>query len=151
MKKSFLLINILICIKLIAQQGDLPYAIDSSFAAKYPGAVNVNWYTDNFTYKIEFEAESIYYTAVYLINGQWLRTSSVLEYMQIPVYIKKVISEEYPELEISDAEYIENNANEKFYRINAYSHTTDYYIDVSPEGKILNVDAAVVYFDFYKK
>lgn len=151
MKTGILLISILICARLIAQRSDLPQAIDSSFSVKYPNASNVNWYTNSFTYKIEFEAESIYYTAVYLVSGKWVKTTSTLESDQIPSKIKTIVAEKYPELEISEAEYIENNVNEKFYRINAYSPTTDYFIDVSPDGKILGIDTSVVYFDFDKK
>jgi hypothetical protein len=121
----------------LAQEDPLPEKVNNSFYAKYPKADYVSWYADDFTCRIDFEIVPDNYTATYTKDGAWLETSQIISDQDIPQAVLSVITGQYPESELSYAEYIENNNNEKYYRINVYSENAFTTISLTGDGKIL--------------
>ncbi len=138
MKNTSLLLAIFIGTMAFAQDDELPAEISKAFNAKYVDAQNIIWdITDNM-YEIEFEIGTFSYTTFFSNSAEWVETAKIISDMEVPAAAINAINKKYPESDIVYAEFVENNKNEKFFRLNTMNEKGDYVINVTSEGKILS-------------
>lgn len=146
MKKTlFISLFVLISTIVFSQYDELPSAVDNAFKEKYPKAKNVDWYFEDNNYRIEFELKLTNHIAIFSEEGTWIE--SVTTVSDVPVKVTKGLNKKYPDHEISNAEYVETNKGEKYYRINSYDDNADYLIRISPEGVIIDNKKIADYSD----
>lgn len=138
MKNTSLLLALLIGSMVFAQDEELPAEISKAFKAKYVDAQNIIWDIIDNTYEIEFEIGSFSYTSFFSNSAEWIETAKIISDMDVPTTAINAINKKYPESEIVYAEFVENNKNEKFFRLNTFNEKGDYVINVTSEGIILS-------------
>ncbi len=122
---------------LFAQEDPLPLLVNDNFIAKYQKACNISWYEDENTIFIDFELDHDFFKALYSRDGQWQETCRRIEKDSFPSKIVKVITSKYPSIQLINGDFVETPKGDKFYRFFGYVAETDYTINISQDGKIL--------------
>ena len=119
-----------------AQVVTIPESSKKSFNEKYPTATKVDWSNNVTSYVARFNVGDVGYTAHYHLDGTWDYTERSLQKSQLPA----PVLEAYSKSRIADWEYVssgyvENNKNEKCYRIEARKGVERKYIFYDKNGK----------------
>lgn len=109
----------------------VPVAIRTSFDTKYPKASRVVWYQyvpdktmtadpeawyyvlDDKDYYVTFNWNDADYIAWY-DNGQWLRSSQVIDDIDLPVNVMRAINTQYPAYRITDVDLERDNKQDLY-------------------------------------
>lgn len=69
----------------------LPVAVETAFYAKYSGASDVKWTSDNGFWNVDFELVNVDYEAWFSPSGAWLQAEHTVDYSSLPVAVKESV------------------------------------------------------------
>jgi len=119
-----------------AQVVNIPDKAKKHFVKKYAGATEVEWTNNVVNYTVRFELDSIKQAAHYSVDGEWTYTDYPIEYETIPEEVKKSVTKSrFSDWTIESSGYVENNKNEKLYRVEFKSGINKRYVFFNGNGK----------------
>lgn len=117
---------------------DVPQAVLTAFAAKYPEATNVKWEKEHEIYKAEYyNADHNEVDVWFNPDGTWLRTETDLLPTGLPEAVQNYVATNHPDRFIDDCDLIEMPGS-SYYRLELEkSGAADLYIKLTADGELI--------------
>lgn len=120
MKNNFFVLIAVIAISLSAncQSLKVPSVVKNAFAAKYPGATNVEWGKENAKeYEAEFKLNNENVSANFGLDGTWIESETVIPITNLPAAVSSAVIQKNPGATITMAEKLEMPGGKLLYEV----------------------------------
>lgn len=120
MKKNISLLITVIAVSLTvtAQYIQIPSAVKSAFAKKFPNAVHIKWSKESAKeYEADFESDNIKMSANFSVSGEWIETEFSIKTAELSGSIVKAMKTKHPTAEITGAARIEKADGSVLYKV----------------------------------
>lgn len=140
MKKLFLLVTAIGMISLGAcgqTEKEIPSAVKSSFAQKFPDASKVKWSQENDSeWEAEFKMKGTEYSANFDVQGVWMETEYEIKKSEIPTLVKATLDKEFAGFKIEEAEVSETK-NGKVFEFMLEADETEMEVAIDAKGLVV--------------
>ncbi|MBQ7634284.1 MAG: PepSY-like domain-containing protein [Bacteroidaceae bacterium] len=117
---------------------DVPQAVLTAFAAKYPEATNVKWEKELETYKAEYyNADHNEVDVWFSPDGTWLRTATDLLPTALPEAVQQYVATNYPDRSIDDCDLIEIPGASYYLLELEKGGAADLYLKLTADGELI--------------
>ena len=142
MKKLFPLFIFALFAIVACDDDDKKVPLDNSVVqfieSKYPGAqIRHSEYSDNGLIEVDILHNSIMKEVYFSKANKWEYTSWDVRLSEVPSVVINAVNAAYPDFRIDDVDYIERE-NALYYEFELEKGGADIYVNVTPEGEILN-------------
>jgi hypothetical protein len=129
---------------LLAQVVNVPNKSEKLLAEKYPEAKNVNWSNNVKNYTAKFTINDEKYKAYYNIDGSWDFTEMEMDYSKFPEeVVTSFKNSRFSDWKMLSTAYVENNKDEKMYRVEIKKGLEKKYIFFDSNGKEMKTNATL--------
>lgn len=118
-----------------AQDIEVPAKVLAAFEAKYPNAEEVEWKLRNDTYQAEY-SDFFQTIAVYNLDGQWMKTISLISEDDLPEITYDYIEENYDLSQILQIHMIEDNKQTISYKVIVLDDGTKVTLKFKEDGAL---------------
>lgn len=120
---------------------DVPAAVKTAFAQKFPEAKKVSWDMEDETeWEAGFKLDGKEYSANFLTNGMWQETEYEIKKSDIPEAIKQTLVKDFDGYEIEEAELSETKEG-KLYEIAVEKGEEEWELVFDMKGKLVEKKA----------
>ena len=118
---------------------DLPAAVKTAFATKFPGATDVKWGKENAKeYEAEFKLNNTSVSANFKTDGSWTETETTIPSSELPAAVTNTVNKKYPGAVYGVTEKIEKPGAKILYEVNITMNGKKKEIELNPDGVIVN-------------
>ena len=139
---SMLSIGVVSCQEKISKdedQNNVPKAVKITFQKKYPGETDPDWKQDDHGYwESHFKKDGEKYRADFNADGSWIETENSIKDGELPYAIKKVIAEQFADLEITEVEHVDSANKSIFYDVEFKQKGKNMDVEFREDGTIIN-------------
>ena len=108
MKKSIMMMSLLLGFGVMSCAQSTPSAVMSAFEKKFPNAKSVEWEKENDSeWEAEFKLNGVEYSANFSNDGTWKETEHEIKESELPSAVKRTLTNQFAEYEVEDVEMIE--------------------------------------------
>lgn len=120
-------------------KGQVPDAVKTAFATKYPGETDPDWEIDaNKNWEAHFKKEGEKYRADFSPNGQWIETESSISKSDLPKAIKTIIKNKFGSEDITEIEFVTSATKGTFYDVEFKQKGKNKDVEFRANGEIIN-------------
>lgn len=137
MKKIISLLLPAICVAAIAcaQKLNIPEAVKTSFAAKFPGASDIKWEKENSKeLEANFKLNNTTVSANFSLDGSWVETETTIAASELPVAVSSAVSKKYPGAIFIRTEKIEKPGGKILYEANIKVNGKKKELELNADG-----------------
>tara|TARA_R110000868_G_scaffold9349_8_gene46813 strand:- start:10920 stop:11384 length:465 start_codon:yes stop_codon:yes gene_type:complete len=133
---GLLLVTVAICL-FAFQKEEVPQNVLNTFTKMFPTAKKNDWSKESDTeWEVEFHLKGVAYSANFLTDGTWQETEHEIKKNSIPKNIMNIISTEFPNYKIEEAEISETN-DRMVYEFEIEKGEVEMEITITKEGHII--------------
>jgi hypothetical protein len=115
----------------------LPAPVKSSFASKFPSAINLKWEKErNGNYEAKFSMDRINRRAEFDKNGTWIETERLINTSEVPKAVSDAVKKANPSCKLNDAEEIQTADKGMLYEVGCKTGQAKQEYRISPDGKV---------------
>lgn len=96
---------------------NIPKKLKTEFLLRQPFAKNLDWTKSKQMYEVTFFDDDKEKKSRYDIDFNWIETKSILNTENLHTDIINTVNKKYPEYELNDISFIENNKGQRYYKI----------------------------------
>jgi len=125
----------------LGYSAEIPIPVKEAFSKKFPTAKEIQWHLEEpDKYEVNFEMDGKKISASFKKDGTWLEIETDLKRIDLPDFLKKILSIDFPSYELEFADRIENPNNVVTYELQLESDEENEEIVVifSADGTIIN-------------
>jgi len=142
MKKSALLLALVVSVLFIYAQklkdSNVPSAVKSAFAKKFPKAKEVKWSKENTNeFEAKFETGNMEQSANFDHTGKWLGTETEIKKSELPQAVQASIIREFADFKIEETEKAEFPDKDMVYEVELTKGKLKYEVQLSADGKVV--------------
>jgi len=121
---------------------EVPAAVKTAFAEKFPDAKKIKWGMENKTeWEAEFKLNGKEYSANYNVDGTWMETEYEINQNEIPANVKATLGAEFIGYTIGESEISETAAG-KVYEFELRKGKERKEVAVGIDGKVVKKEEA---------
>jgi hypothetical protein len=114
MKSLLFIIAVMATISCMSQK-NIPAAVQSAFAKKFPGTSVKKWDKEEGKYEANFTKDGKQMSAVFDANGTLEETETVIAVSELPAIVASYVQEQYKGFKIEEAAIVVKPNGEKIY------------------------------------
>ena len=118
---------------------DVPATVLNAFKTKYGVLKNVEWEMENTNFEAEFKLNSKKMSAVFTSLGEFVHQEVKIKNNELAVEADKTLQNLYPGFRIDEIELVTTASGSEFYELQIEVGEKSYEVEVTKEGKILNL------------
>ncbi|MFA8437229.1 MAG: hypothetical protein ACEPOZ_22205 [Marinifilaceae bacterium] len=144
MKKVLSILLVLFAFTVYGEGPVVPKLVKENFEHKFELAEDVTWEIQNGLFEATFYLEEDLIIALFTSKGEWVETATNIYSDEITDVVLNALTEKFDDYNIENAYRVENNTDEKFFRITIGTEEENYLVNVLKSGKILNFKKIVL-------
>ncbi len=141
MKNYLLLITAVLAVMVLScdcNKIDVPEKVQSTFSEMFPGASDVEWKMDDDMYEADFTWKGEMYEASFNNDGSWHETEYEIKQSGLPETALNIISNDYSEWEIEEAEFVER-ADFRGYEVELEMNEKEIELYFNETGELVSI------------
>lgn len=142
MKKTLLIISILLLSMQIFSQSAPPTKVKKAFKSQYPTAIDAKWnYDGDFkdrVWKTLYQLDDVLHSSWYDYKGNWIQTKVKIEPKELPAAVLKSIEEDYARYHIVIAARFQNPELDGFEVFLDSENMGGYDVQYTADGKYVH-------------
>lgn len=108
MKKSIMMMSILLGFGVMSCAQSTPSSVKSAFEKKFPKAKSVEWEKENDSeWEAEFKMNGVEYSANFSNDGTWKETEHEIKESELPSAVKSTLIDQFGDYKVEEVEMIE--------------------------------------------
>ena len=141
MKQIFIIV--FVCIGLFtnvnAQKNKVTPVVEKAFTQKFPNAKEVKWEMENADFEAEFKLNTKKMSAIFTELGELVHQEVKIKNNELAIEAEKTLQNLYPGYRIDEIELVTTASGSEYYELQIEVGEKSYEIEVTKEGKILNL------------
>jgi hypothetical protein len=121
------------------QESNIPTGVNEAFKTKYPDAQDVSWSLgDSGKFAAIFSLKKENYTSFFSSTALWILTEKKIKIKELPGPAMSTIKNGFGDYRIQTIKQVESPSLGKYYSIALLNGKEQLYLNLSPDGVILN-------------
>ena len=118
---------------------EIPATVLNAFKIKYGEVKNVKWEMENADFEAEFKLNSKKMSAIFTELGEFVHQEVKIKNNELAIEADKTLQNLYPGYRIDEIELVTTASGSEYYELQIEVGEKSYEIEVTKEGKILNL------------
>lgn len=119
--------------------GQVPAGVIKTFKTKYPAATSIQWeLKKDASYKASFTNGGLSVKAYFLKNGNWDKTETKLETLQLPLVLIGIVQSDYPNYTLNKAYQHDFSDKASYYELKFENDTNKLTVTYTLSGSLLS-------------